>query len=66
VLLITHRMASVQHADRIYVFDHGRVIEEGEHDRLMAAGGLYAELYGLQASAYGRRRQAAAEEAPSA
>jgi ATP-binding cassette, subfamily B, bacterial len=48
------------------VFDHGRVIEEGEHDRLMAAGGLYAELYGLQASAYGRRRQAAAEEAPSA
>jgi ATP-binding cassette subfamily B protein len=66
VLLITHRMASVQHADRIYVLDHGRVIEEGEHDRLMAAGGLYADLYGLQASAYRQYRPAAAEEAPSA
>jgi ATP-binding cassette subfamily B protein/ATP-binding cassette subfamily C protein len=65
VLLITHRMASVQHADRIYVLDHGRVIEEGDHNRLMAAGGLYAELYGLQASAYRPYRQAPAEEAPS-
>ena len=65
VLLITHRMASVQHADRIYVLDHGRVIEEGEHDRLMAAGGLYADLYSLQASAYRHYRRAAAEEAPS-
>jgi ATP-binding cassette subfamily B protein/ATP-binding cassette subfamily C protein len=58
-------MASVQHADRIYVLDHGRVIEAGDHDRLMALGGLYAELYGLQASAYGMR-PAAAEDAPSA
>ena len=66
VLLITHRMASVQHADRIYVLDHGRVIEEGDHDRLVAAGGLYAELFGLQASAYGRYRQAPVEDAPSA
>ncbi|HEU5156564.1 MAG TPA: ABC transporter ATP-binding protein [Streptosporangiaceae bacterium] len=66
VLLITHRMASVQHADRIYVLDHGRVIEEGDHDRLMAGGGLYAELFNLQASAYHHRRPAAAGEAPSA
>lgn len=54
VLLITHRLASVRHADRIYVLDHGRVIEHGDHDQLMALGGLYAELYGLQASAYGQ------------
>src|ERR671915_556252 len=52
VLLITHRMASVQHADRIYVLDHGKVVEEGDHDRLMALDGLYAELFNLQASAY--------------
>jgi ATP-binding cassette subfamily B protein/ATP-binding cassette subfamily C protein len=52
VLLITHRLASVRHADRIYVLDHGRVIEEGDHDRLMALNGLYADLYTLQASAY--------------
>jgi ATP-binding cassette, subfamily B, bacterial len=52
VLLITHRLASVRYADRIYVLDHGKVIEQGDHAALMAAGGLYAELYGLQAAAY--------------
>jgi ATP-binding cassette, subfamily B, bacterial len=52
VLLITHRLASVRYADRIYVLDHGRVIEQGDHDTLMRLEGLYAELYTLQASAY--------------
>ncbi|MFC7535406.1 ABC transporter ATP-binding protein [Actinoplanes sp. GCM10030250] len=52
VVLITHRMASVREADRIYVLDHGSVIEEGDHDELMAADGLYAQLFTLQASAY--------------
>jgi ATP-binding cassette, subfamily B, bacterial len=54
VLLITHRLASVRHADRIYVLDHGRVVEHGRHDQLMANGGQYADLYTLQASAYDR------------
>ncbi|WP_084263024.1 ABC transporter ATP-binding protein [Actinomadura formosensis] len=53
VLLITHRLASVRHADRIYVLERGKVIEEGDHATLMARGGLYAELYSLQAAAYG-------------
>lgn len=53
VLLITHRLASVRLADRIYVLERGRVIEHGDHARLMAEGGVYAELYGLQAAAYG-------------
>ncbi|GII76551.1 multidrug ABC transporter permease [Sphaerisporangium rufum] len=52
VLLITHRLASVRYADRIYVLDHGRVIEQGTHDELMAGDGVYAELYNLQARAY--------------
>jgi len=52
VVLITHRMASVREADRIYVLDHGSVVEEGDHPELMAAGGLYAQLFTLQASAY--------------
>ncbi|MFI0444156.1 ABC transporter ATP-binding protein [Actinomadura sp. 6N118] len=52
VLLITHRLASVRHADRIFVFDQGKVIEEGDHEHLMALDGLYAELYSLQARAY--------------
>ncbi|WP_433336783.1 ABC transporter ATP-binding protein [Spirillospora sp. CA-294931] len=52
VLLITHRLASVRHADRIYVLDRGKVIEEGDHARLMSLNGLYADLYTLQATAY--------------
>jgi ATP-binding cassette, subfamily B, bacterial len=52
VLLITHRLASVRHADRIYVLHHGRVIEEGTHAELLALGGQYAELFNLQASQY--------------
>ncbi|MFF4992630.1 ABC transporter ATP-binding protein [Streptosporangium saharense] len=52
VLLITHRLASVRYADRIYVLDHGKVVEQGAHGHLMALGGLYADLYGLQAEAY--------------
>ncbi len=52
VVLITHRMASVREADRIYVLDHGAIVEEGDHDELMAAAGLYAQLFTLQASAY--------------
>ncbi|UBU11850.1 ABC transporter ATP-binding protein [Nonomuraea gerenzanensis] len=52
VLLITHRLASVRYADRIYVLDHGLVTEEGDHDTLMALDGLYADLYTLQATAY--------------
>jgi ATP-binding cassette subfamily B protein/ATP-binding cassette subfamily C protein len=52
VLLITHRLASVRHADRIYVLDHGQVIESGTHAELTALDGQYAELYALQASQY--------------
>ncbi|MEU4700172.1 ABC transporter ATP-binding protein [Nonomuraea dietziae] len=52
VLLITHRLASVRYADHIYVLDHGKVVEEGTHQQLMAVEGLYADLYTLQAQAY--------------
>ncbi|ETK31767.1 ABC transporter ATP-binding protein [Microbispora sp. ATCC PTA-5024] len=52
VLLITHRLASVRYADRIYVLDHGQVREQGTHEELMTVDGLYAELYNLQAQAY--------------
>ena len=52
VLVISHRMASVRSADRIHVLHAGEIVESGTHDSLMASGGRYAELYGLQASAY--------------
>jgi ATP-binding cassette subfamily B protein len=53
VLLITQRLASVRHADRIYVLRDGRIIEQGGHDELMELDGQYAELYNLQAAQYG-------------
>ncbi len=52
VLLITHRLASVRHADRIYVLHEGKVIEQGTHAELIALDGQYAELFDLQASQY--------------
>ena len=52
VLLISHRFSTVRMADRIYVLSAGRVVEEGNHASLMAAGGLYAELFALQASSF--------------
>ncbi|SDS05280.1 ABC transporter ATP-binding protein [Microlunatus soli] len=47
-LVIAHRLSTVRNADQILVVDHGRIVEAGDHDRLIAAGGLYAELYRTQ------------------
>jgi ATP-binding cassette subfamily B protein len=47
-LVIAHRLSTVVHADRIVVLDEGRVVEEGTHVELLAANGLYADLYRTQ------------------
>ena len=47
-LVIAHRLSTIQHSDRILVFHHGRLHEQGTHAELLAQGGIYARLYELQ------------------
>ena len=46
--VIAHRLSTIQHADNILVLDHGDVIEQGNHEQLMASKGLYYKLYASQ------------------
>jgi len=56
-LVIAHRLSTVQAADQILVLDDGRIVESGTHETLLAAGGIYTELYVTQ---YARPSAAAA------
>lgn len=51
-VVVSHRFSTVSMADRIYVMDDGRLIEQGDHRTLVAAGGLYARMFTAQAAAY--------------
>lgn len=52
VLFVSHRMATVRGADRIYVMSDGHIVESGTHDELMQLDGRYAELFALQAAGF--------------
>jgi len=47
-LVIAHRLSTIRQADQILVVDGGRIVERGTHDQLLAAGGLYSDLYRTQ------------------
>jgi ABC-type multidrug transport system fused ATPase/permease subunit len=48
MLVVAHRLSTIQHADNIIVLHHGRLVEQGPHENLLAGGGLYWRLYNSQ------------------
>jgi ATP-binding cassette subfamily B protein/subfamily B ATP-binding cassette protein MsbA len=50
--VIAHRLSTIAHADQIVVLDHGRIIETGTHQRLMAASGKYRQMVSMQIGAW--------------
>lgn len=52
VIIISHRFSTVRNADRILVLDGGKIIEQGNHEKLMKEKGTYAQLFEIQAKGY--------------
>ena len=52
VIVVAHRLSTIAHLDRILVFDHGRIVEDGSHDQLLTRGGAYYRLWKMQAGGF--------------
>ena len=46
IIMIAHRLKTVRHADQILVIDHGRIVQQGRHEQLIAESGIYADFVG--------------------
>jgi ATP-binding cassette subfamily B protein len=66
-IVIAHRLSTIRDADLILVVNHGRIVQQGRHEDLLAEGGLYAELYRTQFARPGAGAHAAdfSEESPA-